>query len=109
MWSHLIRVHVPFPIARYPTLLVQQVGSPVGPFCSLTVLIGLHLIPYHEFFASQVFGPSVWPIPSVKVLADLNEGLTSSSANQPLFYCFAKGTFGEFALGFSFKYLTLVF
>ena len=40
----------------------------------LTVLIGLHLTAYHEFFTSQVFSPSVWSIPSITVLANLNKG-----------------------------------
>ncbi|KIM58057.1 hypothetical protein SCLCIDRAFT_1218972 [Scleroderma citrinum Foug A] len=32
------------------------------------------LLSYHKFFASQVIGPSVWPILSTKVLANLNKG-----------------------------------
>ena len=59
---------------RYLELLIAQVRSPSRPLASLTLLIGLHLIPYHEFFASQVFRSSVWPIPPVKAIADLNEG-----------------------------------
>ena len=75
---------------RYLELLVQQVLSLSFPFSSLTLLIGLHLIPYHEFFASQVFDLFVWPIPSVKVLADLNEG---SPLHRPTnhFLLFRKG------------------
>jgi len=56
---------------RYFELLVQQVRSPSRPLSSLTVLVGLHLIACHESLASNlIFGPSVWPTPSVKVLAD---------------------------------------
>ena len=45
------------------------------PFLPSSYLyVGLHLIAYHKFFASQVIGPSVWPILSTKVLANLNKG-----------------------------------
>ena len=83
-WSHAKFVSTAHPFA-YPyrpycshleTLprISYHTGSLSRPLSSLTILIGLHLIPYHEFFASQVFSPSVWPIHSVKVLADMNEG-----------------------------------
>ena len=45
---------------------VKTVLSPFFPH-HYVLLIGLHLI------ASQVVGPSVWPIPSVEVLADMNK------------------------------------
>ena len=46
---------IPFPIVlaalisrRYLELLVQQVRSPSHPISSLAVLVGLHLITYHQ-------------------------------------------------------------
>jgi len=70
---------IPFPIAlitlisrRYLEFLVQQVRSPSHPVTSLTALVGLHLITYHKSHLRSSAHP--YATPSVKVLADLNEG-----------------------------------
>ncbi|KIM50203.1 hypothetical protein SCLCIDRAFT_34543 [Scleroderma citrinum Foug A] len=53
--------------------------------------MAFHLLELARDYPS-VFGPSVWPISSVKVLADLHE---ASPPHRTTNHCFVRGTFAK--------------